>query len=92
MQVTWVRGGKERDEILDFEDLDDLTEEMDAEVGFEDEDAFADSAIEGSGETVYVYLDEDDRIQWSLSRKSVTKKLQQYGDDEEGEDELDFTE
>jgi len=93
MQVTWIRGGRARDEILDFDDLDDLTEAMDAEVGFDpdEEESFLEAAVEGSGETVYVYLDEDDQIQWTLSRKTVSKKLQQYGDDEDEEDELDFT-
>jgi hypothetical protein len=92
MQVTWVRGGRTRDEVFDFDDIDDLADVMDAEFGFEDEDTFLDAATEGSDETVYVYLDEDKLIQWTLSRGTAAKRLQQFGEeDENDEEDEDFT-
>ncbi len=89
MQVTWVHGGRTRDEALDFDDIDDLVDVMDAEIGFEDEDVFLEAALEGSDETVFVYLDEDKQIQWTLSRGTAAKRLQQFG--EEDEEDEDFT-
>ena len=36
MQVTWVHGKGARDTELSFDDFEDVVDEMDAEVGFDE--------------------------------------------------------
>lgn len=92
MQVTWVHGKGARDTELSFDDFEDVVDEMDAEVGFDEAqtERLLELADEGSDKEVFVYIDEDGQIQWSTSRRVAVNALAEI--DHDADEDGDFTE